>query len=56
MSAAENASQGRKRKNLDESGKQEILNYLLTHSESAVLWHGAYEDIAQEFGCHCETV
>ncbi|CAM9446788.1 unnamed protein product [Sphacelaria rigidula] len=56
MSAAENASQGQKRKNLDDPERKEIIRYLLTRSVDEVLKRGAYKNAAAEFGCHWETV
>ncbi|CAM9804210.1 unnamed protein product, partial [Sphacelaria rigidula] len=56
MFAAENASQGEKRKNLDDPESEEVIRYLLTRSLDGVLKRGAYKNSAVEFGCHWETV
>ncbi|CAB1119370.1 unnamed protein product [Ectocarpus sp. CCAP 1310/34] len=55
MSAAGSASQVAKRKNFNNSEKEEVIRHLLTGSKNGVLPYGAFKAAAEKFGCHWET-
>ncbi|CAN0383563.1 unnamed protein product, partial [Pylaiella littoralis] len=56
MSAAGSASRVAKRKNFNNSEKEEVNRHLLTCSKNGVLPYGAFKAAAEKFGCHWETI
>ena len=45
-----------KRKNLNDSERDEVIRYLLAGSTAGVLKKGAYKAAAEEFGCEWQSI
>eukprot|EP00904_Undaria_pinnatifida_P000354 jgi/Undpi1/10319/HiC_scaffold_28.g12770.m1 len=56
MSAAGSASQGQKRKNFNISQREEVVRHLLASSKDGVRRHGSFQEAAEKYGCHWETI
>eukprot|EP00904_Undaria_pinnatifida_P011906 jgi/Undpi1/7846/HiC_scaffold_23.g10318.m1 len=56
MSAAGSDSQGQKRKNFNISKREEVVRHLLASSKDGVRRHGSFQEAAEKYGCHWETI